>query len=108
MNGIITKKNQLLLAPAWESQFIIGQGDPINDALVNQEISKHRHDTLQERVIFYKYQWELIKAANKYVEKWHNKIYELLSKVEKKFLPTKRNQSGDDGVVKYPFGSAFV
>lgn len=120
------KKNQLLLAKAWEAQFIIGQGDPINDALVNQEISKHRHDMLQEKVILYKCQWELIKAANQYVEKWHNRIYEFLSKVEKKFLPPRSpsrpplkgggqknkflirwNQSGDDGVVKYPFESAF-
>ena len=101
------KKNQLLLAKAWEAQFIIDQGDPINDALENQEISKHRHDMLQEKVTLYKCQWELIKAANQYVEKWYNRIYEFLSKVEKKFLPPKRNHSGDDGVGKYPFDSAF-
>lgn len=70
---------------AWEAEFILGQGEPINDALVKQEISKQRHDMLQEKVQLYKYQWELIKAANKYVEKWHNKIYEILSKVAKNY-----------------------
>jgi hypothetical protein len=81
------KKNQLLLAEAWKAEFILGQGDPIHDALTKQEISKHRHDMLQAKVLLYKQQWELIKAANQYVEQWHNTIYELLSKVAKKLLP---------------------
>ncbi len=55
------KNNQLLLAKAWEAEFILGQGDPINDALVKQEISKQRHKMLQEKVQLYKCHWELIK-----------------------------------------------
>lgn len=101
------KTNQLLLAEAWKAEFILGQGDPIHDALAKQEISKHRHDMLQEKVLLYKSQWDLIKAADRYVEQWHNTIYELLSKVAKKLLPRRSNQSSDDGVVKYPFDSAF-
>jgi hypothetical protein len=101
------KKNQLLLAEAWEAEFILGQGDPIHDALEKKEISKHRHKMLQEKVLLYKCQWELIKAANQYVEKWHNKISEIISKFSKHLLPRRWNQSSNDGVVKYPFASAF-
>jgi hypothetical protein len=61
------KKNHLLLAEGWISEFILCQGDPIGDALEKGEISKPRHDLLKQRVTLYKYQWALVKEANKYV-----------------------------------------
>ncbi len=94
------KNNQLLLAKAWEAEFILGQGDPINDALVKQEISKQRRKMLEAKVQLYKCQWELIKAANQYVENWHNTIYEYISKFKDKFLPPRWNHSVSDGLVK--------
>ncbi len=91
------KNNQLLLAAGWRAQFIECQGDPIRDALEKQEISKHRHDMLQQKVILYKYQWELIQEANPHVKKLHEAIYTRLSQIAKRFAPPRQ----------YPFESAL-
>ena len=94
------KKNHLLLAEGWISEFILCQGDPIGDALERGEISKHRHDLLQQRVTLYRYQWALVREANKYVAELHSRIYTLLSKVARRLLP-------DGFETEYPFQSAF-
>jgi hypothetical protein len=94
------RKNHLLLAEGWRAEFIVCQGDPIGDALEKGEISKHRHDLLKQRVTLYKYQWALVKEANKYVAELHSAIYSLLSKVARRLLP-------DGFETEYPFQSAF-
>ena len=91
------RKNQLLIAAGWEAEFIRCEGDPIGHALEQQEISKHRHDLLQQRVQLGKYQWELIKVAHPYVAQWHNKIYDIIGKFAKRLLPPQQ----------YPFQTAF-
>ncbi|MCU0515500.1 MAG: hypothetical protein MUC60_01300 [Oscillatoria sp. Prado101] len=94
------RKNHLLLAEGWRAEFILCQGDPIGDALEKGEISKHRHDLLQQRVTLYKYQWALVKEANKYVAELHSAVYTLLRKVARRWLPDRLE-------TEYPFQSAF-
>lgn len=95
------RKNHLLLAEGWRAEFILCQGDPIGDALERGEISKDRHKLLKQRVILYRYQWALVKEANKYVADLHSTVYTLLSKVAIQLL------RGGFKTTEYPFQSAF-
>jgi hypothetical protein len=48
---------QLLIAECWRAKFIIGQGDPIGDALDKKEISQHKYDLIWLKVNLNNAQW---------------------------------------------------
>jgi hypothetical protein len=67
---------QLLIAECWRGKFIIGQGDPIGEALDKKEISQHKYNLIRLKVNLNKAQWELCKLAEKYVRQAHEIIQE--------------------------------
>jgi hypothetical protein len=75
---------QLLIAECWRAKFIIGQGDPIVEALDKKDISQHKYDLIWLKVKLNNAQWELCEFAGKYVKHAH----ERLQKISKsKYLP---------------------
>ena len=67
---------QLLIAECWRAKFIIGQGDPIAEALDKKEISQHKYDLIWLKVKLNNAQWELCEVAEKYVREAHKIIQE--------------------------------
>lgn len=67
---------QLLIAECWRAKFIIGQGDPLVEALDKKEISQHKYELIRLKVNLNTAQWELCKLAGKYVRQAHKIIKE--------------------------------
>jgi hypothetical protein len=68
---------QLLIAECWRAKFLIGQGDPIVEALDKKDISQHKYDLIWFKVNLNNAQWELCKVAGKDVKQAHEIIQNL-------------------------------
>jgi hypothetical protein len=84
------RNGQLLIAECWRAKFIIGQGDPIAEALDKKEISQHKYDLIWLKVNLNKAQGELCEVAEKYVMHAHEKLQKISKSA--KYLPKPLSQ----------------
>ncbi|MCL1473326.1 hypothetical protein [Argonema antarcticum] len=75
------RKGNGIIAECWRAEFIVGQGDPIAQALDNKEIDKLKYDGIWLLVRHYKSLWEIVQLAESYVKIVHSDLRSAL------FLP---------------------
>jgi hypothetical protein len=101
---------QLLIAECWRAKFIIGQGDPIGEALDKKEISQHKYDLIRLKVNLNKAQWELCQVAENDVRQAHEIIQNLSKSADS--LPKPLSQLWHKffkviSLKPYPFETAY-
>ncbi|MCL1463781.1 hypothetical protein [Argonema galeatum] len=66
------RKGNGIIAECWRAEFIVGQGDPIAQALDNKEIDKLKYDGIWLLVRHYKSLWEIVQLAEPDVKIVHS------------------------------------